>query len=969
MRTRSVVSHPVAGGYLCPSLKEVDVCHSNDCPMDCEVGQFSEWSACTKTCGGGERVRDRPILQAASAGGRSCPGLRETVKCSTHSCPVNCMATPIKWSTCSAQCGGGKMTGRRTITTMPMYGGLDCEHGVQVDFSKACNDIECTDSLPLRIVVKGFNAASFDAVHQMQLRHGIAKSAGMRGPGTVIIESVTDISSNSVRRLYESTESSSSTAEQVLVTTKVGCMAPCTEVSDVASLVLGVTSELELNADDLAVIPPDHPCNVGTHSCDEHYGECVPGDLVVASNTPGKHGAIQTHVNHTYHCQCNVGYGFQYPLVRAQNQCVRAPITVAGAGAAEWNGVYEQMITPINSRPQYSRLHNGSRDAEHQLFFDGGSWNFAKFNVKTNEIVPESVNYRCIDDGAFPPEQCKGVATPNRSDLVRTGGWDMQNDGVSPGPQLVFHDVKLQIDCQVSPWSAWVPNTDDASGVSLNGTATCSKRCGGGSQVRTRTISVPAINGGNGCQERSEVQNCNEDPCPVDCVLGSFGVWSGCTHSCGGGMRTRKREVILNASNGGMPCDEELLKPVNETCAQHDCPVHCTVNSWAAWGGCTTSCGTGERTRSRKIAIEPLHGGLPCPPLNSVEECSDGDCPVDCLMGEWSDWGDCSVTCGIGLMGRTRNVSVTPVAGGAACPLDIAETKSCSYGECTAECEVTDWGSWSGACSHSCGPHGRHMRSRSVLSPPDGAETDISQCPPLLEERHCNEHACPTDCVMTEWSEFGTCSAECGGGTRTRHREVAVEPVGDGESCPTRIEGEPCNDEPCGCSHVRCEIMEWVTDQRRSTNYSKILVVRHHNQEQRGVFHKCHYVSARNICLCQCGADRSHLVSMVPVVLLEEDFRRRRLSGSIASHVVTNQKQAVDTMGQGSSNSYLDMFPIDSEAFLRSSPSAGKKSGAGINEISGGSIPTKTMTSKQLFHLKPRIRGAEITELSGIVVE
>ena len=56
------------------------------------------------------------------------------------------------------------------------------------------------------------------------------------------------------------------------------------------------------------------------------------------------------------------------------------------------------------------------------------------------------------------------------------------------------------VNCEWSQWSQF---------------GTCSVTCGGGTEERTRTISVPAQNGGTGCAGNdTESQECNTDACP-----------------------------------------------------------------------------------------------------------------------------------------------------------------------------------------------------------------------------------------------------------------------------------------------------------------------------------------------------------------------------------------------------------------------------------------------------------------------
>ena len=54
------------------------------------------------------------------------------------------------------------------------------------------------------------------------------------------------------------------------------------------------------------------------------------------------------------------------------------------------------------------------------------------------------------------------------------------------------------VDCELSEWGDWEP---------------CSSKCGGGSQNRTRNISI-AAHGRHSCELTVESQPCNTDQCP-----------------------------------------------------------------------------------------------------------------------------------------------------------------------------------------------------------------------------------------------------------------------------------------------------------------------------------------------------------------------------------------------------------------------------------------------------------------------
>ena len=99
------------------------------CKSDCEWGSFSDWSPCSKTCGGGNRSRTRQQATPASNGGLACEGVAtETEDCNTERCPVNCeWGNYDPWSSCSRTCGGGKRSRTRQEATPASNGGLACE--------------------------------------------------------------------------------------------------------------------------------------------------------------------------------------------------------------------------------------------------------------------------------------------------------------------------------------------------------------------------------------------------------------------------------------------------------------------------------------------------------------------------------------------------------------------------------------------------------------------------------------------------------------------------------------------------------------------------------------------------------------------------------------------------------------------------------------------------------------------------
>lgn len=523
-RSRTVKTPAGNGGAACPAAQETQSCNDQQCPVDCIVSTWSEadWSTCTKSCGSGTQTRTRSEERAADFGGVACPALQEQRECNSHACPVDCKHSAWSgWGDCSLSCGtGGVRTKTRSVQAQALNGGVECST-LPTSQHVSCDLGPC----PVHCVESAWTNWS-----------SCSKSCG-GGQST------------RTRWIVSHAEHGGDT---------------CGNLND----------SVECNS---------QPCPV----------------------------------------DCQVGY-FGYGGVQgAWSACTKS----CGTGSR----------TQSRSITQHP-AHGGQA---------------CPTTTKTETCNADSCPVDCsLSDwstwGGCSVSCGGGTSTRSRSEDVSPAF-----GGVACGAmtdQQTCNTHSCPIDCQVSDFTGWTE---------------CSLSCGGGEQTRTRVVDVNVAYGGTVCPALSELQRCNEHECPVDCVLSSWTGWSGCTHSCGTGSQEQFRSIEVDAAFGGVACgDTHGIRSCNE----QPCPVDCVLSDWDNWTPCSLSCGTGTQSRTRSVDVNVAHGGKACEATSQTQSCNAHACPVDCVMSGWTGWGACSVTCGDGSQSQTRTV-VTPASnGGVACP-------------------------------------------------------------------------------------------------------------------------------------------------------------------------------------------------------------------------------------------------------------------------------------------------------------
>ncbi|XP_032633840.1 spondin-1 [Chelonoidis abingdonii] len=285
-----------------------------------------------------------------------------------------------------------------------------------------------------------------------------------------------------------------------------------------------------------------------------------------------------------------------------------------------------------------------------------------------------------------------------------------------------------------------------------------------------------------------------EDDTPETCIYSNWSPWSACSSStCDKGKRMRQR-MLKAQLDLSVPCpDTQDFQPcMGPGCSDEDGST-CMMSEWITWSPCTVSCGMGMRSRERYVKQFPDDGSMCKVPTEETEKCIvNEECsPSSCLVTEWAEWNECSASCGMGMKKRHRMIKMTP-ADGSMCNTDTTEVEKCMMPEChTIPCMLSPWSEWSD-CSVTCGK-GMRTRQRMLKS-----AAELGDCNEELEQvEKCMLPECPIDCELTEWSKWSECNKSCGKGHIIRTRMIKMEPQFGGTPCPETVQRKKCRIRKC----------------------------------------------------------------------------------------------------------------------------------------------------------------------------
>ncbi|KAL4229485.1 Thrombospondin type 1 repeat-containing protein [Mactra antiquata] len=336
--------------------------------------------------------------------------------------------------------------------------------------------------------------------------------------------------------------------------------------------------------------------------------------------------------------------------------------------------------------------------------------------------------------------------------------------------------AECDLDCSVSQWTLWTECKVTDCELYLRRRRTNE---GTGQRYRTRTILTEARGSGQRCPHLSETQTCDPQPCfKWNLAVGECNLLNPITvPACGLGIAYRTLSCMnkLGLRVADSRCEELSEKPsITEDCSIA-CPKDCILSDWSTWTQCPNLCqeernrGAPKQTRERTILAQSGQGGNPCPPNRGLSEVRNCPTTIECTIYVWQadEWGPCTVRaqgeqCGPGY--QIRHVSCYSLKGQLVndqrCTLKVKPTtrQSCVV-PCPVDCIVTEYSDWS-SCSSTCFKASQPVRPkktrvRYILQEP---LYNGAPCPNILAEvKHCDNL---TTCEAFYWDlgSWGPCT-------------------------------------------------------------------------------------------------------------------------------------------------------------------------------------------------------------------
>ncbi|NXH11757.1 ATL2 protein, partial [Bucco capensis] len=261
----------------------------------------------------------------------------------------------------------------------------------------------------------------------------------------------------------------------------------------------------------------------------------------------------------------------------------------------------------------------------------------------------------------------------------------------------------------------------------------------------------------------------HDDISLADMYRWKISAYAPCSSTCTSGIST---SYAMCVRYDGVEVDETYCdaltrpEPTHEFCTGRDCQPRWETSRWSE---CSRTCGEGYQYRTVRCwkMLAPgfdssVYDDL-CESAGLARPMERKACKNKACGPQWelSEWSECSARCGAqGTMRREVRCSVEA----SLCNESQKPTseKACTGLPCDRRWTASDWGPCSGSCGE--GRMSRFIACRNL----EGKVISNSQCDPAtkpLAVHPCGDKNCPAHWVEQEWDQ---CNASCGRGMKTR---------------------------------------------------------------------------------------------------------------------------------------------------------------------------------------------------------